>query len=61
MGGMFTLVKMRKDWDGKNDPCWYPHPPETRARVASAAELRRDGIEVPAAPATKAGHGGHGH
>ena len=58
MGGMFTLVKVRKDWDGKGDPGWYPHPPETRARVASAEELKRDGIE---APTTDAGHGGHQH
>ena len=45
MGGMFTLVKVRKDWDGKADPGWYPHPPETRAKLASPGELKRDGIE----------------
>lgn len=62
MGGMFTLVKVRRDWDGKADPGWYPHPPETRAKLALAEELRRDGIDLPAtAPAKPSGHGGHGH
>lgn len=62
MGGMFTLVKVRRDWDGKADPGWYPHPPETRAKLALAEELKRDGIDLPAAaPAKPAGHSGHGH
>lgn len=62
MGGMFTLVKVRRDWDGKADPGWYPHPPETRAKLALAEELRRDGIDLPATtPAKPSGHGGHGH
>ena len=62
MGGMFTLVKVRRDWDGKADPGWYPHPPETRAKLALAEELKRDGIDLPAtAPAKSAGHSGHGH
>lgn len=62
MGGMFTLVKVRRDWDGKADPGWYPHPPETRAKLALAEELKRDGIDLPAAaPAKPAGHGGRGH
>ncbi len=62
MGGMFTLVKVRRDWDGKTDPGWYPHPPETRAKLALAEELKRDSIDLPAtAPARPDGHGGHGH
>lgn len=62
MGGMFTLVKVRRDWDGKTDPGWYPHPPETQAKLALAHELKRDGIDLPAtAPAKPAGHSGHGH
>jgi hypothetical protein len=62
MGGMFTLVKVRRDWDGKADPGWYPHPPETRAKLALAEELKRDGIDLPAtAPAKPAGHSGHSH
>ncbi len=60
MGGMFTMVKVRRDWNGQGDPGWYPHPPETRARVATAEELARDGIPQTAAPAAKP-HGGHGH
>ncbi len=59
MGGMFTIVKVRKTLDGNGDPGWYPHPPETRARAASAEELKRDGIDAPAASAE--GHGGHQH
>jgi len=51
MGGMFTLVKVRRALDatfqGDGDPGWYPHPPETRARVASTEELQRDGIALP--------------
>jgi hypothetical protein len=61
MGGMFTIVKVRKDWDGNGDPSWYPHPPETRARVASAAELKRDGIDAAPAPEARANHSGHEH
>ena len=62
MGGMFTLVKVRRDWDGKADPGWYPHPPETRAKLALAEDLRRDGIDLPATtPSKPSGHGGHGH
>jgi len=44
MGGMFTLVKVRKTLNGDADPGWYSHPPETRARLATADELKRDGI-----------------
>lgn len=63
MGGMFTLVKVRQEPQGDGDPGWYPHPPETRARPATAEELARDGIgaAAPPAAANSGGHGGHGH
>ena len=63
MGGMFTVLKVRKDLQSYDDPGWYVHPPGTVADVASADELRRDGITVPAAaktPAPSQAHqGGH--
>ena len=59
MGGMFTLLKVRKEWDGKTDPGWYPHPPETRARLASPGELKRDGIE-PSVAGVRPEEGGGG-
>jgi manganese oxidase len=46
MGGMFTLVKVRKTLQGDGDPGWYRHPPQTRAKLATPEELRRDGIAV---------------
>jgi hypothetical protein len=47
MGGMFTIVKVRKKLSGAGDPGWYDHPDGTVAEAASADELRRDGIAVP--------------
>jgi FtsP/CotA-like multicopper oxidase with cupredoxin domain len=45
MGGMFTLLKVRDDLvDASKDPGWYQYPPGTQARLATADELRRDGI-----------------
>ncbi len=47
MGGLVNILKVRDhlaSHDG--DPGWYDHPKGTVARVASAADLRRDGIEV---------------
>jgi cobalt-zinc-cadmium efflux system outer membrane protein len=44
MGGMFTVLKVREHLRGYEDPGWYPHPPGTVADLASAEELRRDGI-----------------
>ncbi len=58
MGGMFTLVKVRDHVDGFGDVPAYVHPPGTVAAEASAAELSRDGIDVPAGP--PAGGGGMG-
>jgi len=46
MGGMFTLVKVRDTLQSDADPGFYEHPAGTRADVASAAELTRDGIQL---------------
>jgi hypothetical protein len=46
MGGMFTILKVRKDIATYDDPGWYKHPPGTVAERASDDELRRDGINV---------------
>jgi manganese oxidase len=46
MGGMFTIIKVRKDIKTYDDPGWYQHPPGTVADAASAGDLRRDGIET---------------
>ncbi len=54
MGGMFTIVKIRRDITSYEDPGWYENPPGTQADVASEEELRRDGVEVgPAPPSPK--------
>jgi len=45
MGGMFTIVKVRKKLDGDTDPGWYEHPVGTVAAEATADELQRDGIK----------------
>ena len=58
MGGMFTVVKVRQHVDGFNNPPDYVHPPGTLAAVASAADLARDGIDVPAMPKPTGGMGG---
>lgn len=47
MGGMFTVLKVREGITSYEDPGWHQHPPGTVADVASAEELRRDGIELP--------------
>lgn len=46
MGGMFTVLKVRNHVKGFGDPGWYQPPDGTMARVASADELRRDGIKA---------------
>ncbi|MDQ3370184.1 MAG: copper oxidase [Myxococcota bacterium] len=45
MGGMFTILKVRKQLTGDRDPGWYEHPAGTVASEATAAELARDGIK----------------
>jgi len=32
MGGMFTVLKVREGWNGRDDPGWYAQPPGTAAR-----------------------------
>ena len=46
MGGMFTVLQVREGITNYEDPGWYQHPPGTVAAVASADELKRDGINV---------------
>jgi FtsP/CotA-like multicopper oxidase with cupredoxin domain len=46
MGGMFTIFKVREGITTYQDPGWYKHPPGTVASVASAEEIKRDGIDV---------------
>jgi len=46
MGGMFTLVKVRENLSGFDDPGDYKFPDGTVAVAATAAELRRDDIDV---------------
>ncbi len=46
MGGMFTIVKVRKQLKGDFDPGWYDHPKGEVASLASADELARDGIKI---------------
>jgi len=44
MGGMFTILKVRERLQGAADPGWYRDRPGELARLATAAELGRDGI-----------------
>jgi FtsP/CotA-like multicopper oxidase with cupredoxin domain len=46
MGGMFTLLKVREQIIGNDDPGDYQFPPGTVATSATESELRRDGIDV---------------
>jgi manganese oxidase len=46
MGGMFTIVKIRKQLAGDRDPGWYEHPSGTVASTATPDELARDGIKT---------------
>jgi len=45
MGGMFTLVKVRGQISGFDDPGDYQFPPGSVAAEATAGQLRRDGID----------------
>jgi hypothetical protein len=51
MGGMFTILKIRRRLTAGVDPGWYEHPSGQVAQEASAAELSRDRIQ--AAPRRK--------
>jgi hypothetical protein len=46
MGGMFTVIKVREGLTSYEDPGWYEHPDGTVASLASARELRRDGVRT---------------
>jgi hypothetical protein len=46
MGGMFTIVKVREELSGYDDPGDYKFPPGSVATAATEEELRRDGIKT---------------
>jgi manganese oxidase len=46
MGGMFTMVKVREQVNGFDDPGDYQFPPGTVSVTATESELSRDGIDV---------------
>ena len=46
MGGMFTILKVRERLAAGSDAGWYAHPAGSVARLATAAELSEDGIDV---------------
>jgi hypothetical protein len=46
MGGMFTVLKVRPEVSGYDDPGWYENPAGTVAEVAPADALKRDGIDL---------------
>lgn len=47
MGGMFTLLKVRRRLDGTDDPGWYDHPSGSVAVEATADALARDRVGDP--------------
>jgi hypothetical protein len=42
MGGMFTILKVRENLTGYDDPGWYDNPPGTLAALAGNEEMQRD-------------------
>ncbi|HML93301.1 copper oxidase [Methyloceanibacter sp.] len=46
MGGMFTILKVRDNLTSYADPGWYRPPAGTVAQLASAQDLKRDGIKA---------------
>ncbi|MEO7733278.1 MAG: copper oxidase [Kofleriaceae bacterium] len=46
MGGMFTIVKVRKHLTAETANGWFVHPKGTVADEASAEDLARDGIKI---------------
>ena len=44
MGGMFTILKVRKELASYEDPGWYEHPQGTVARRATREEMGRDRV-----------------
>src|SRR5437868_5514590 len=61
MGGMFTVLKIRDGITSYEDPGWYHHPEGTVASLASADELRRNNIEIPAGQSPPETHHDHRH
>jgi hypothetical protein len=61
MGGLFNILNVRESLTSYDDPGWYNYPPGTVASLASASELRKDGIdsEVENAPSPQEEHKGH--
>jgi hypothetical protein len=45
MGGMFTIVKVRRRLTAESAAGWYAHPAGTVASPASDDDLARDGIK----------------
>lgn len=39
LGGMFTILKVRENWDGKSDPGWYVQPKGTSAEKVEQSEV----------------------
>jgi hypothetical protein len=50
MGGLFTVLKVREGITSYDDPGWYQHPEGTVADLASADQLKHDGIEADVSP-----------
>jgi FtsP/CotA-like multicopper oxidase with cupredoxin domain len=46
MGGMFTNLKVREQLSSYADPGWYEMPKGTQSVLATADELKRDGVDV---------------
>ena len=46
MGGMFTIVKVRKSLKDYKNVGWYQNPPNTVPKKVAPSELERDGIRV---------------
>ena len=55
MGGMFTILKVRENLSSYDDPGWYAAPAGSQADLASAEELRQDGIDLTVKPTDSAG------
>ena len=46
MGGMFTILKVRKTLTAESAAAWFEHPKGTVADEASADDLKHDGIKI---------------
>jgi hypothetical protein len=45
MGGMFNVLKVREGLSSYDDPGDYKHPAGTVASLASADDMKRDGVQ----------------